>query len=33
MLKLGETKVAKEDFYGTTKTIKFWDVNVLMLII
>ena len=28
MLRLGETRVAKEKFYGTKKTINIWDVNV-----
>ena len=28
MLKFGQTKVAKEKFYGADKPIKIWDVNV-----
>ena len=28
MLRFGETKVAKEKFYGTKKTIYILDVNV-----
>ena len=30
MLRVGETKVAKEEFYGANKSTKIWD---LMLII
>ena len=28
MLRFGETKVAREEFYGARKPIKFWDVDV-----
>ena len=28
ILRFGETKVAKENFYVTKKPIKIWDVNV-----
>ena len=28
MLRLCETRVAKEKFYGTKKPINIWDVNV-----
>ena len=27
MLRYGETKVAKEKFYGAKKPMKIWDVN------
>ena len=27
-LRFGETKVAKEEFYGAKKAIKIWDVDV-----
>ena len=28
MLRFGETKVAREEFYGARKPIKFWDVDI-----
>ena len=29
MLRFGMTKVAKEEFYGSKKLIKIWNVDVL----
>ena len=28
MLRFGETKIAKEEFYGTKKTIRIWYVDI-----
>ena len=28
MLRFGETKVTKENFYAVMKSIKIWDVNI-----
>ena len=33
MLTSGETKVAKEEFYGAKKPINIWDVNVDNIVI
>ena len=33
MLTPGETKVAKEEFYGAKKPINIWDVNVDNIVI
>ena len=33
MLRFGETKVAKEKFYATKKTVNIWDVNVDNIVI
>ena len=33
MLRLRETKVAKEKFYGAKKSIKIWNVNIDNIII
>ena len=32
-MKFGETKIAKEEFNGTKKPIKIWDVNVDNIVI
>ena len=33
MLRIGETKVAKKEFYDAKKSIKIWDVDVSNIVI